>query len=64
MASVAASTLNWVLVRLLYLQLGTIGKAENADYYEIRLPTAKWKHENGIFKLVGNVGNPSTQEKP
>lgn len=63
MALVAASTLNWVLVRILYLQLGTIGIAKGADYYEIRLPTAKWKHDNGVFTLVGNGVGSSEHEK-
>lgn len=54
---VAVSTLNWVLVRLQYLELVTIGKVENSAYYEIRLPTRLWKHEGGLFSLVGNVGN-------
>lgn len=58
MALVAVSTLNWLLVRLLYLELGTIGKSTNADYYEIRLPTSRWEHDGRVFRLVDGVGNP------
>lgn len=63
MTLVAVSTLNWLLVRILYLGLGSVGKAENAEYYEIRLPTRTWKHENGVFVLVGNVGNSESESK-
>ena len=62
MKLVAVSTLNWLLVRIQYLELGSVGKAENQDYYEIRLPTHLWKHENGVFVLVTDVGNERTPE--
>jgi hypothetical protein len=37
------------------LELGEVGKVEEADYYEIRLPTAKWTIENGSFRLIPNT---------
>jgi hypothetical protein len=52
---VTATTLNWLLVQIQSLELGEVGKAEGADYYEIRLPTAKWMVENGSFTLVPNT---------
>jgi hypothetical protein len=55
--SVTATTLNWLLVQIQSLELGEVGMSEGADYYEIRLPTAKWAHENGSFYLVPNVPN-------
>jgi hypothetical protein len=54
---VTATTLNWLLVQIQSLELGEVGSAEEADYYEIRLPMAKWKFENGSFQLITNVPN-------
>ena len=55
MKLVTASTLNWLLVRILYLELGSVGKAEGQDYYEIRLPTRIWTHDGRVFKLVNST---------
>ena len=51
MRLVAASTLNWLLVRILYLEMGSVLKADGLEYYEIRLPTQIWEHDGKVFKL-------------
>lgn len=54
---VVEAVLNMFLHRLIKYRWGSVGKGENQDYYEIRLPTSLWKHDNGVFVLVDRVGN-------
>lgn len=58
---VIESVTNWILNLFIKHSWVVVGKSETADYYEIRLPARIWKHEDGVFRLVGSVGNSEEQ---